>query len=67
MSAQITTVIPTYRRPRLLSRAIRSVLSQNYPHLEVHVYDNGSGDGTPQVVAELAERDPRVKYHCPPR
>ena len=64
MSAQITTVIPTYRRPRLLSRAIRSVLSQSYPHLEVHVYDNASGDGTPQVVAELAKRDPRVKYHC---
>ena len=28
------------------------------------VYDNASGDETAQVVAELAEKDSRVKYHC---
>jgi len=60
----ITTVIPTYRRPRLLSRAICSVLKQSFPHFEVHVFDNASGDETPEVVAKLAARDPRVKYHC---
>lgn len=66
MNAHITTIIPTFRRPRLLRRAIRSVLGQSYQHLEVHVYDNASGDETPQVVAELAQRDTRVKYHCHP-
>ncbi len=67
MTAQITTVIPTYRRPRPLARAIRSVLCQSYPHSEVHVYDNASGDETPEVVAEFAAHDPRVKYHVHPR
>ncbi|MGD0288891.1 MAG: glycosyltransferase family A protein [Candidatus Binataceae bacterium] len=67
MNGQITTVIPTYRRPRLLVQAIRSVLNQSYPHFEVHVYDNASGDETPQVVAQIAERDRRVKYHCHPK
>lgn len=61
---QITTVIPTYRRPQLLARAIRSVLRQTYPYFQVCVYDNASGDETADVVAELAARDPRVKYHC---
>jgi glycosyltransferase involved in cell wall biosynthesis len=28
------------------------------------VYDNASGDQTAAVVAELAARDPRVRYHC---
>ncbi len=51
---QITTVIPTYRRPKLLRRAIESVLAQTYPHLKVTVFDNASGDETPEVVAELA-------------
>lgn len=64
MEPQITTVIPTYRRPKLLRRAIQSVLNQTYPHFEVHVWDNASGDETPDVVAEIARRDPRVKYHC---
>lgn len=60
----ITAIIPTYRRPRLLRRAIRSVLSQTYPHLQLHVYDNASGDETAEVVGEIARDDPRVTYHC---
>jgi len=40
------------------------VLAQTYPHLQVCVYDNASGDETAEVVAELARADPRVTYHC---
>lgn len=61
---EVTTVIPTYRRPHLLERAITSVLQQTYPHLRVCVYDNASGDETGEIVARLAQADPRVRYHC---
>lgn len=60
----ITTIIPTYRRPQLLKRAITSVLNQTYPNFQVCVYDNASGDETADVVKELIKKDPRVKYHC---
>ncbi len=60
----ITTLIPTYRRPKLLRRAIRSVLAQTYPNFEVHVFDNHSEDETAAVVQEFSSADPRVKYHC---
>lgn len=60
----ITTIIPTYRRPQQLMRAIRSVLNQTYPHFQVCVYDNASGDETALVVDEMAKADPRVKYYC---
>jgi GT2 family glycosyltransferase len=62
--ARITTIIPTYRRPDLLRRAIHSVLAQTYPHLRVCVYDNASGDETAAVVAAIAAEDARVSYHC---
>ena len=62
----ITTVIPTYRRPELLHRAIRSVLAQSYPHPRVCVYDNASGDETAATVAALAREDERISYHCHP-
>jgi len=48
----------------MLRRAVCSVLSQTYPHFQVCVYDNASGDETASVVAELAKLDSRVKYHC---
>jgi len=60
----ITTIVPTYRRPQLLQRAIRSVLAQTYPHFQVCVYDNASGDETAAIVRTLAEADARVKYYC---
>jgi glycosyltransferase involved in cell wall biosynthesis len=60
----ITTIIPTYRRPKLLERAIRSVLAQTYPHFKVCVYDNASGDETAEVVAEITKTDSRVSYYC---
>lgn len=60
----ITTIIPTFRRPRLLRRAIKSVLNQTYKHFQVCVYDNASGDETASIVEELVKEDSRVKYHC---
>ena len=59
----ITTVIPTYRRPRLLRRAVLSALRQTYPHVLVYVYDNASGDETESMVAEISATDDRV-YYC---
>lgn len=63
----ISTIIPTYRRPRLLRRAIQSVLNQSYPHVRICVYDNASGDETEEVVMRLAQADSRVQYHRHPR
>jgi len=58
----ITTVIPTFRRPVLLKRAIESVLAQSFKDLVVCVYDNASGDETEEIVKLIAERDSRVHY-----
>ena len=60
-------MIPTYRRPALLERAIRSALAQSHRGVEVWVYDNASGDETESVVSRLAAEDPRLHYHRHPR
>ncbi|HEY5236716.1 MAG TPA: glycosyltransferase family 2 protein, partial [Rhabdochlamydiaceae bacterium] len=63
MTEMISTIITTYRRPLLLKRAINSILRQTYPHFQVCVYDNASGDETEKIVLELMKKDSRVKYH----
>jgi glycosyltransferase involved in cell wall biosynthesis len=62
----ITTVIPTYRRPKLLKRAIESALAQTNSRVQVCVYDNASGDETAEVVKNIIKEDARVIYHCHP-
>jgi glycosyltransferase involved in cell wall biosynthesis len=63
MKPLITTIITTYQRPQTLKRAIKSVLNQTYTDFQVRVYDDASGDETAQVVAELMQKDGRVKYY----
>ncbi|HXW77154.1 MAG TPA: glycosyltransferase family 2 protein [Candidatus Eremiobacteraceae bacterium] len=65
--AAITTVVPTFRRPQLLRRAMRSVLGQSYPNFRLCVYDNASGDETESVVAHTSGGDPRVTYFRQPQ
>jgi glycosyltransferase involved in cell wall biosynthesis len=60
----ITTIIPTFRRPDLLRRAITSVLNQTFPYFKLCVYDNASGDDTAEIVNSFAKHDPRVNYYC---
>ena len=60
----ITTIIPTYRRPHYLKKAIQSVLSQSYQNFQIWICDNASGDETAQIVAEFIKNDPRVRYFC---
>ena len=62
--ALVTTIIPTFRRPQLLRRAIASVLEQDFAALRLCIYDNDSGDETAAVVGEFARTDPRVRYVC---
>jgi len=64
MAPDITAVIPTYRRPKLLRRAVRSVLNQAAVSLMVRVFDNASGDDTGAVMADLANGESRLNYHC---
>ncbi len=58
----VTAVIPTFRRPRLLARAMESVLAQSEPRIEVFVSDNASGDETADVLEAFAARDSRVRF-----
>lgn len=61
---RVTVCIPTFRRPRMLERAVRSVLGQTYAQLRVAVYDNASGDETAAVMERLCRADARVEYHA---
>jgi glycosyltransferase involved in cell wall biosynthesis len=61
VAGRVTLVVPAYEREVAIVAALRSVTSQTYRDLEIVVVDDGSGDATAEVVARLAEADPRIR------
>ena len=61
MTPQVSVVLPTHDRAHLLRAAAMSVLTQTFDDLELVIVDDGSTDRTPDVVADLAASDPRVR------
>lgn len=47
---KVSIVIPSYNQVRYLDAAIRSVVEQNLPRLEIIVMDGGSTDGSVDVI-----------------
>ena len=57
---KITVVTPTYNRANLLQKAMKSILEQTLEDWEYIIVDDGSNDGTEEVVKELT--DERIQY-----
>ncbi len=54
-NVRISAIIPSFNRADLIGETLRSLLSQSLPPHEVIVVDDGSGDGTPDVVASFGK------------
>jgi glycosyltransferase involved in cell wall biosynthesis len=52
VNPKVSVVIPTYERAGKVEAAIESVLAQTFSDLEVIVVDDGSTDGTGQILRE---------------
>ena len=67
---RISVIIPTYRRAEFLGRAVKSVLSQDYPDIEVIVADDNGPDSPDRKAALKALSgigDPRIVPVLPDR
>jgi len=65
----VTVVVPTHNRRRLVSQAVDSILCQGGVAVELIVVDDGSTDGTGPWLEHIVAKDPRVKVvrHARPR
>jgi glycosyltransferase involved in cell wall biosynthesis len=64
MAVTVSVILPAYNEARNLVEVVPrllAVLASDWPEHEVLVIDDGSDDGTADVMNELALREPRVK------
>lgn len=57
----VSICIPTFNRPELLARAVRSCLAQTFQNFEIVITDNSDGNVSQELIARFNE--PRVRYY----
>ena len=59
---KVSVIVPIYNQAQFIRETVESVLGQDHPNIELVLSDDGSTDGTSDMLREYAERDPsRVK------
>lgn len=56
----VDVLLPVYNGAATIAESVESLLAQTMTRLRILVVDDGSKDATPQILADLSRRDPRV-------
>ncbi|MDG2198385.1 MAG: glycosyltransferase [SAR324 cluster bacterium] len=60
---RLSVIIAARNEAHTIENALKSVLAQKYPNLEIILVNDRSTDGTDEILAKLGEKDSRVLIH----
>lgn len=63
ISPRISVVIPCYNRESTISRAINSVLAQDFDNWELIIVDDGSDDESLNIIKKFTDQDLRINCY----
>ncbi len=62
----VSLIMPAYNAEEYIARSIDTALAQSFGDMEVIIVDDGSTDGTWNIIQWYKERYPQVKLFCQP-
>lgn len=65
-SPKVSVVVPAYNTEKYIAQTLDSILRQTFSDWECVVLDDGSTDGTAEIVKQYCQRDSRFKYFYQP-
>ncbi|MCD7819573.1 MAG: glycosyltransferase [Lachnospiraceae bacterium] len=58
--ADVSVIIPVYNCEKYIEKGLRSVIAQSFSDLEILVINDGSTDGSGEILSRLAAEDERI-------
>lgn len=62
MTSFVSVIVPLYNKRTTIVRALTSIIKQDVDQLEIIVVDDGSTDGSAELVRDI--QDPRIRLIC---
>jgi glycosyltransferase involved in cell wall biosynthesis len=60
---KVSVVMPAFNAEKYIAEAIDSILSQTFTDFEFIIINDGSTDGTAEILESFARRDSRIQIH----
>ncbi len=57
---KVTVIVPVYNNESYIRECLGSIMKQTMKELEILVVNDGSTDGTLDIIQELVEKDSRI-------
>lgn len=57
----LSVIVTSYNIEKYLAGCLDTVINQTLKDIEIIVVDDGSSDGTPEIIRQYAEKDSRIK------
>lgn len=58
----VSVIMPVYNGGQFLALSINSILNQSYKNLELVIIDDGSQDGSKEIIKAFQHTDERIKF-----
>jgi glycosyltransferase involved in cell wall biosynthesis len=62
MPAEVSVILPVYNAEEFLAETLESILNQTHEEFELIAIDDGSTDGSSEILADFARRDSRIVF-----
>ena len=62
MATEVSVIMPVYNAEGFLGETVASILNQSHQDFELIAIDDGSTDGSADILADFARRDKRVNF-----
>ena len=59
---KVNILLSTYNGEQYLAEQVKSIQEQTYQEWELLIRDDGSSDGTVEIIKQLAARDSRIHF-----
>lgn len=63
MSSTVSIIVPVYNSEKYIHRCIDSIINQSYKDIEIIVIDDGSIDGSVDIINNYAKQDHRINLY----